>query len=249
MKRLLYILAGVVLCSTLTYAQQSYEQHEFSFRLPDNCIAMEDSVAADFKDCYVYDSVSHKIIAYVRYQGVKTEKGKSLNYKMMRKAVLQSDSTTQIVYEPPFYDLLRQELAYTYTGSKGDTVYEVLKLKANSYITIRSFWPPSEQAQTVISSFDNHTTFRGNLVRMRQNAGGIVMTIFLSLLAFAGYRARNEHLRWLYILITVLLFALAVLCLWQDFAVMGFVLGLSLLIWCFFFSHNKVLMWIIDSIF
>ena len=170
------------------------------------------------------------------------------DYRKMRKNLLKNNDSITIINEQPFYNLLRQDIQYT-CPSKGSEIYSKVLLKASSYIRITCFYPLSEEAQQLLDTFDNQTTFRGNLARVKQNAGGIVMCIYLSLLCFVGYRARNKELRWLYILISLILFALPVLCIWQDTQVMLFVLAIVLCMWLFFFSHNKFLIWLINSIF
>lgn len=250
MKKRIFLLAMYLCAVCITVqSEQVYQnnKYHFSFTVPDNCQVIEKESDNEYASFTVYKIKDCSFVASISYLNTY-EKDKILDYRKMRKKILEDNDSVTFINEKPFYNLLRQDLQYTYV-SKGDEIYSKFLLKASSLIQIVCYYPLSEEAQLIVDSFDNQTTFRGNLARVKQNAGSIMLCIYLSLLCFVGYRVRNKELRWLYILVSILLLALPVVCIWNDVHVMLFVLGVSLCIWLFFFSHNKLLMWLIDSIF
>lgn len=249
MKRTLLLIS--LLCAALStvQAEQMYknDKYHFAFTVPDNCQVIEDKAEDKSAAYFVYNNITRATEAYISYQNTY-EKDKVQDYRKLRKNVLANNDSVTIIDEKPFYDLLRQDLQYTYDAD-GERIYTKVMIKASSYIRITCYYPLSDEAQTVIDSFDNQTTFRGDLIRVKQNTGSIMMCIYLSLLCFVGYRARNKEKQWLYILVSIILLILPIIGIWANTSVMLFVLGVSLCIWLFFFSHNKILMWLIDSIF
>ena len=248
MKRILTSLFIVAFFVGTTASNEIFQSDKchFSFIIPEGCQVSEE-VSNDKNYYWVYRTYDKQLVAYVSYTN-HYEEGKALDYKLMRNIIRKNDTCT-IVEEKPFYDLLRQDFAYLRTYPDGSKDYIRTLIKVSSYITITCPYPLSQESQKLVTGFDNQPSFRGNLRRAQQNAGSITICIFLTLLCFLGYNSRGNRNSWLYILLSSLLIAIAVFCLWQDKVVMAFIIGLSIIIWSFFFSHNKTLMWLIESIF
>lgn len=249
-KRVFIMAVCLFALCIIAHSEQVYQNDtcRFSFVVPDNCEVIEELSDENSADINVFDTKNRTYVANIYYRNT-FEKGKILDYRKMRKSILENNDSITLINEKPFYDLLRQDLQYISVLEDGRKIYSKVLIKASSYIRISCYYPLSQEAQQIVDSFDNKTTFRGNLARVKQNAGSILMCIYLSLLCFVGYRARNKELRWLYVLASIILLALPVLCIWNNVQVMLFVVAISLCIWLFFFSHNKLLMWLIDSIF
>lgn len=223
------------------------EKYHFSFAIPEGCQISEDIANDKEAGYWVFQKADKQMVAYISYNN-QYEEGRALDYRKMRNIIRKND-TCEIIEEEPFYNLLRQDFAYLRTYPNGSRSYIKTFIKVSSYITITCPYPLSPESQELIAGFNNEPSFRGNLRRVQQNAGSIIICIYLTLLCVFGYKSRGEKRSWLYILFSILLIAITTLCLWQDKIVMAFIIGVSLLIWTFFISHNKTLMWIVNSIF
>ncbi len=249
MRRFLLFLS--FFATLLCFAEETYTNDtcRFTFVLPDSCHVIPYKASNNYSSFLVFNSDALTSVAYIMHYDVY-QKGKAISYRKMKKSLLETDSTAIIINERPFYDLLRHEITCLSTlGENNDTVYEQFVFKASSYDVIRCPYPLSNDSKRVLETFDNKLTFKGKLSHLRQNAGTLLMTIYLTLLCFVGYNARGKEKRWLYIVASVLLLVLPIICLWQDMYVLAFVEGVSLLLWGLFFSHNKYLIWIIKAIF
>ena len=221
------------------------ESCKLSFDVPEGCRLFEFNSTTDSASFVIKNQKNNADIIQINFERIHNE-DKVLSYKKLHKN-LKHEENCMILHERPWYDMLRSEVDGYYDEEK--KLYFHYWLKAKSMVTLWAPYPLSENAEQVITSLDNHSTFRGKLSLMRQNAGPIIMCIILSFICFFGFRSRGDKYSLWYILGSIVLMALCALFLWQDKAVMCFVLGILALIWLFFFSHNKWLIWIIDSIF
>lgn len=249
MKRILTSLFLITFIVVTIVANEVFESEKchFSFIIPEGCLVSEEVSNDKNVNYWVYRKYDNQLVANVSYTN-HYEKDRALDYKLMRNIIRKND-TCEIVEEKPFYDLLRQDFTYLRTYPDGRKDYIKTLIKVSSYITITCPYPLSQESQTLVDGFDNQPSFRGNLRRAQQNAGSIIICVYLTLLCILGYKSRGDKNSWLYFLLSTMLIAIAIFCLWQNKAVMAFIIGISLIIWGFFFSHNKTLMWIIDSIF
>lgn len=249
MKRILLLIICIAMLIGSMCADEIFrnEQYHFSFTVPEGCCVYENIAADKEAAYYVYRSSDRQLMAYIYYHN-DYQKDKAQDYKKMRDIIRKNDTCT-LIEERPFYDLLRQQFAYLRTYPDGSRSYIKTLIKVSSYITITCLYPLVNESRQVLETFDNEPSFRGNLRRVLQNAGSISICIYLTLLCLFGYNSRGNKGNWIYILLSILLLVIAVCCLWQDKIVMAFILAISLIIWAFFASHNKALMWLIDSIF
>lgn len=246
MKRLTFVMLFTLALWAQTRAEiYKNEYCKLSFDVPEGCYLFEFSPASDSASFLIVNLKDDSDVAKINFERIH-DKDKVMSYKKLYKS-LKGEDNCIILHKSPWYDMLRNDVEGYYDGEK--KLYFHYWVKAKSVVALYSPYPLSVEAEHVITSLDNHPTFRGKLSLMRQNAGSILMSVFLTLVAFLGYRSRGNEYSILYILGSIVLMALGALFLWQDMAVMCFVLGILIVVWSFFFSHNKWLMWIIDSIF
>ena len=246
MKKINFLIVLVLFAWAQAEAKPYHnESCKLSFDVPEGCQIFEFNTASDSASFVIKNQKNSADIIQINFERIR-DKNKVMSCKMLHKN-LKHEENCIILHERPWYDMLRNEVDGYYDEEK--KLYFHYWLKAKSMVTLWAPYPLSENAEQVITSLDNHSTFRGKLSLMRQNAGSILMTIILSLTCFFGFCSRGNEHSFLYILGSIVLMAICALFLWQDIAVMCFVLGILVLIWLFFFSHNKWLIWIIDSIF
>ena len=244
MKKFFLVILFAQLCATTWATQYDNTYCLFSFDLPDTCkvytILETDSVS----QYVVYNEKTGALLVNISHYRVPQKK--VVRYSTLLKNI-KKQNYNNILHSEPFYNLLRQEIEIIHQTKDGQS-YEKILLKAQSTIYITSAYPLSAEAQKVINTFDNHTTFKGNLYRMRSNAGGLVMSIVLTLLLFLGYRSRDYKGKWIYRVCSLVLLGLVALCTFADLSVMCFCLGVCALLWLVMFSHAKWLIWLIDAI-
>lgn len=165
------------------------------------------------------------------------------SYNDFRKYLLSHGNI--ILEEHPFYDLVRQDIAFV---SNGNT-YEKTYMKANSYIMVDANFPLSPDAKYLISTFDNHRTWRGDWWRFNSNCHWLIRFLFFSLIVLFGMLSRGRKYSWVFVCLSALMFAIEFVCLWQSKTVLAIVFSVTFIVWLIMLSQNKKLMWLTDSIF
>ena len=187
-----------------------------------------------------------EVIAYI-YRELNKEKGMYYDYNSILKNK-KKDMDVEIINPEPLFNLLRQTIELT-TTIDGKQIYEKIMIKANSCIVLHTNYPLSDEAKQVNKTFNNQPTFKGNLIRLKQNAGGVLLTIYLSLLAFCASLSQKGKWRWIGRAASLLLFILLFVCLYTNIEILLFCLFLCSIIWIVFFYQNDKLIWFIESIF
>lgn len=244
MKKFFLVILIALLYANVWAMQYDNTYCLFSFDLPDTCKVYTFLETDSVSRYVVYNAKTGKSLVNIFHRRVS--KNMVVRYSTLLKNIKKQNDSS-ILHSEPFYNLLRQEMEIIHQTMDGQS-YEKILLKAQSTIHITSAYPLSAEAQRIINTFDNHTTFKGNLYRMRSNAGGLVMSIVLTLLLFLGYRSRDYKGKWIYRVCSLVLFGLVALCTFADLSVMCFCLGVCALLWLVMFSHAKWLIWLIDAI-
>ena len=241
MKKIIVFVFCLFATTLLKAEIYTNDDYNFSVDIP-QCMSIE-KIREDKKVGSALFAVMKDNEAVITIMSIRQEGMYKVSYNEYRKFLISQGNI--ILEEKPFYDLVRYEIAYV----SSDNYYEKTFMKANSYITIGADFPLSLDAKQLISTFDNHRTWRSDWWRFHSNCPWYVRFLFFTLIVLFGLLSRGRKYSWVFVCLSVLMFAAEFVCLWHSKAVLAIVFSVTFVVWLVMLSQNKKLMWLVDSIF